>query len=223
MNLNRLFLEVLDEIIPNVINEAYGDGVKYEEYFNDSYKGESFGGMDMFVNGKFVAKAEYSKYNDEIHIANIEAIEKGKGYGQQLMKHLASIYGYENLIRGSLTPDGAKMRQKLDKHFNFDPVKHAESKNRHLKPSNLDRIKNNLIREFLQHMIKYGYQEAWVNFMNTPEFKKLNDFLDKTYDFDFNDISMIAEWIKGSVTNDHDPEDEVPDWVTDKLNFISTL
>lgn len=223
MNLNKLFLEILSESMPELLKEVYGNGINFEEYVNDSYKGETFGGMNMFLDGKVVAYVEYTKYNDEIFIGDIKAIERGKGYGVELMKHLASIYGYENLNRGMLTPDGVKMRQKLDKHFNFDPIKHEESKNKHMDPSVLDKIPNDIIREFLKHMIKNGYQEAWATYMSHPDFRKLSNFLDSTYDFDFNDISIIAEWIKGSPTNNHDPEDEVPDWVEEMLTKIIGL
>lgn len=220
MNLNKLFLEVLEDIIPNIVVEAYGKGIHFEEFINDSYKGEEFGGMNMFMDGQIVAYVEYTKYDNELFIGDIQAIERGKGYGQMLMKYLASIYGYENLNRGMLTPDGIKMRQKLDKHFNFDPVKHQESKNKHLDASILKKIPNDIIRGFLEMIVNTGYQEAWANFMHIPDFRKLSDYFDKTYDFDFNDIAEIAGWVKGSTTNDHYPEDEVPDWVGERINFL---
>lgn len=221
MNLNKLFLEVLNEVNYDVINED--NNIKFEEYWNDSYKGEDFGGMDMVINGKVVANAQYSKVGHEVYISYIETYVKGNGYGQELMKHLASIYGYENLIRSSLTPDGAKMRQKLDKHFNFDLEKHIESKNKHLELNIIKSIPNEMIKDFIMYMVKNGYQQTWVYFLKNPNFRKLSDFIDNKYGFDFNDISSITEWIKGSVTNDNDPEDEVPDWVNEMLEKLNMI
>ncbi len=185
------------------------NNIKFIDNSRDYSDGQHYKDIRLYVDGEEVAYADYSEFEDKVYIDNIEAKIKGKGYGQMIMKHLADIYGYENLERSSLTPDGVKMRQKLDKHFNFDYEKHLESKNKHLKVETIENIKNPLIKNFIFYMSKYGYQETWGKFKNLPEFLEMNKTLEE-YDLDWNDVSDIAEWVKGSKTNDNSPDEGVP-------------
>lgn len=186
-------------------NENY----KFVDNSRDYSHGQHYKDIHLFVDGKEVAYADYSEFNGKVYIDNIESLVKGKGYGQAIMKHLAAIYGYENLERSSLTPDGVKMRQKLDKHFNFDYDKHIESQNKHLKPETIDNIKNPTIKSFIFSLAKNGYEYGWKEFLNNPEFNSLRTTLDNI-DLDWNDVAEIASWLKGSKTNDAYPDEEPP-------------
>ena len=166
-------------------------------------------------SNKLLARLDYVIFGDEITISHVESIVKGKGYGKIVMIYLAREYGYENLLRSSLTPDGAKMRKELDNLFNFNYEKHLESKNKHLDPDILNTIKNSSIRKFLNDILSIGYEktwEKWIDYLNSSGL--INQY-------DFNDISEIAEWIKSSPTNINDPQDEPPHWVIDTLNKLT--
>lgn len=166
-------------------------------------------------SGNLLAKLYYTIYNDEITISYVESMVRGRGYGKIIMIYLAREYGYENLIRSSLTPDGAKMRKELDNLFNFDYRKHLESKNKHYSSDIINTVKNPVIRNFLTDMIKIGYEKTWEKWI---DYLKKTDMINR---YDFNDISEIAEWIKGSIVNNNDPMDEPPHWVNDMVKKIS--
>jgi len=162
-----------------------------------------------------LAKLDYVVYNNEITISYVESFVRGSGYGKIVMIYLAHKYGYENLLRSSLTPDGAKMRNALDDLFNFDYEKYIESQNKHYDPNIINTIVNPTIKDFLKDIISIGYEktwEKWIDYLNNT------DLINK---YDFNDISEIAEWIKGSPINNNDPNDEPPHWVVDTLKKIS--
>lgn len=173
--------------------------------------------MYMFDDDVKVAYADYSLYDNKIHIKMIEALIKGKGYGKALMRELAKKYGYENIERQQLTPDGVKMRKSLDDEFNFNYKEYLDSQNKHISPDVIKdiRIKYPLIADFMSSMILFGYSETW---------NKYNDVLmknkDQYKDFDFNDISDITEWIKNSVTNNHAPDKDVPDYINSYLDKL---
>lgn len=203
-------------IFENIINE--GDGLEFIDNHRDHAKGQDYHDITLKLNDEIVAHADYSVYNDVVQIDNIESIMKGKGYGQMIMKFLADKYGYENLERASLTPDGVKMRQKLDKHFDY--AKHIESKNKHLNPNVIENIKNPIIKGFVMDMVKYGYKDTWNKYLTNPKFKDLAKELEANYNIDFNDVATISEWVKGSVTNNNLPEDDVPHIVLKELSIL---
>lgn len=186
----------------------------FEEDSVGYHHGQSDLVMYMKKGKETLAKANYSLYNGKIYIQFIESFVKGKGYGQEIMKQLAKIYGYENLERTSLTEDGAKMRKKLDNYFNFNYEEYQKSKNKHLDRKELDKIKDPIIKQFLKGMISAGYSNTWEVWVDTEDFAKIRN------KYDMNDISEISEWIKGSVTNEHDPLDEVPEHVMSELKKL---
>jgi hypothetical protein len=207
-------------MIRKLLIEALEDKLTFNIESKDHYKGQDYMVIYLTKGDELLAYADFSKYDNKVYIDNIETKIKGFGYGQMIMKHLAGIYGYENLERSSLTPDGVKMRDKLDKHFNFDYNKHQESKNRHLNLNVIENIKNPIIKSFLMGVIKNGQSKTWSEFKTKPEFLDLNKKIDKELGFDFNEISDIAEWVKGSVTNDNLPEDDIPNWVLKDLSKL---
>lgn len=207
-------------MIHKLILEALKDKLTFKIESKDAYKGQTYMVIYLTKGDELLAYADFSIFEGKVYIDNIESKVKGFGYGQMIMKHLADIYGYENLERTSLTPDGVKMRDKLDKHFNFDYNKHQESKNKHLNPNVIENIKNPIIKSFLLGVIKNGQNKTWSEFKELPEFLELNKKLDSELGFDFNEISDIAGWVKGSITNDNLPEDEAPSWVLKDLSKL---
>ena len=168
----------------------------------------------MYVGNKRVAYANYALYKGKIYIQFIGSLVKGKGYGVKLMEHLAKLYGYQNLERNSLTPDGAKMRKKLDAKFNFNYDEFKKSQSPHFEPSIINKIKNPIIANFLRDIIKIGNQKTWSKWLQNSEFMQLKDSVD------FNDIADIGSWIKGSITNDHDLEDNPPEFMYGELEQL---
>lgn len=210
---NRLIIEGVEKF----------KGFEFVEDYYDYHDGQSDIKIDMFKDGKKVAYANYAKFQDKFYINFIESLDRGKGYGVILMEYLAKLYGYENLERTSLTPDGVKMRAKLDKHFNFDYDKYKQSQSKHLDPSVLNEIPNPIIKEFLMDMVKIGYEKTWEKWISNNDFKNLHNQLSNKYDLDFNDISYISDWIRGSVTNNNLPEDEPGEYIFKDLNTIKNI
>lgn len=166
-------------------------------------------------SNKLLAKLDYVIYNDEITISYVESFVKGRGYGKIVMIYLAHKYGYENLIRSSLTPDGAKMRKELDRLFDFDYEQYLESQNKHIDPKILNNIENPYIVKFMKDMMSIGYEKTWKKWI---DYLRSTDLINR---YDFNDISEITNWIKGSITNNNNPDDEPPHWIFDDLKKIS--
>ena len=90
-----------------------------------------------------------------------------------------------------------------------------EQRNLHLDISVLDNIKDKLIYNFLHDMVTHGRSYSWSKYMEqikSPAYKKI----------DFNSISDISEWIKGSKTNNNFIyEEEVPSYIKRYLKQLS--
>ena len=198
----------------SLCESTHNNGYTFEDGSVGCHHGQTDMAMRMYQDGKLLAKVDYVIYNNEISISFIESYVKGRGYGQELMKELAKKYGYENLQRNSLTEDGVKMRKKLDKFYNFDYAAHEESKNKHLPKTILGKIKDNRIKEFLKHMINIGYSETWDIWRDTQ------DGMGIMREYDMNDISEIAEWIKGSVIEHGDLQEVPPDYILKLLKKL---
>lgn len=210
----------MKHIIKNLLREGLEkyDGYEFMEDYYDYNNNQDYIRCTMEKDGQVLAHADYVQYEGKIYISIIESHVKGKGYGTILMKHIAKLYGYENMPASSLTPDGVKMRQRLDKEFNYTP---PEEVNNHIPVSTIEQIKNPVIKAFLLDLINLGYTKVWKKWLTVPEFEATNQKLMKDYDIDFNEISDIGEWVMGSKTNTNDPQDEVPEWITDYLsNFL---
>lgn len=212
----------MNQLIKKLLREALNVGSDFT--FNiesrDHYKGQDYMVINMLKGEERLAFADFSIYEGKVFIDIVESIVKGQGYGTLIMQHLAEVYGYENLERTSLTPDGVKMRARLDKTYNFNYDKHKENQSNHLTLKHIDNIKNPMIKEFLKDMVLNGYKYTWTKWLKNPDFSEFNNSLSTKYDLDFNDVSDISEWVKGSVTNDNRPDDDVPSPVLKDLGKI---
>ncbi|MFW5847567.1 MAG: hypothetical protein ACOCVF_01425 [bacterium] len=211
---------IFEEIIKQINETTYEQfqGYTFADDTHGAYGGQVDMHVDMYKNNQKLAYADYTIFEDKVYINYVESLVKGKGYGTILMEYLADKYGYENLERQSLTSSGAKMRQRLDKKFDFDYKKHKENQNKHIDPDSIAKINNHVIREFLFDLSKMGYEKAWEKWLQNPEFVKT---IKNPNEFDLNDVAEIAEWIKGSVLNDNHPDDAPPEWVMQTLDSLT--
>lgn len=204
-------------ILSDDINESnYFSNDKYE--FEEDSIGYHSGQNDMVMrmyskNKELLAQLDYTIYNGEISIKFIKSLVKGKGYGEELMKEFCKKYKYEDIDFGGMSEEGTKLKRKLDKFYNYDPIKNMESKNAHLSKDILLNIKNADIKEFLKNLIEKGYKEAW-NLLKSTNYSRINN------EYDLNDIAEIACWVKGSLCNDNYPTHELPVHVLDLLDEI---
>lgn len=117
----------LRKYIATTIREYLNEAKNEPKYVIKSRPGDGFNDWEsknvtLFIKNDDVAWCDYKVKDGKVYIDYIETEYEGHGYGQMIMKYLANIYGYENLERGSLTPSGKVMRQKLDKHFNYNYI-----------------------------------------------------------------------------------------------------
>jgi hypothetical protein len=191
------------------------DDYDINDFHVDHYYGQDNYRAFLYEKGSknILAKVEYSIYNNEITISIIQSFVKGKGYGKILMIYLAKKYGYENLKRSSLTQAGAKMRKELDNLFNFDYDQYIESQNKLIDNSEIDKIKNIYIKNFLTDLIENG-NYAW---------QYVKDFEKYMEPYDISDIAEIAEYVKKSEQSKHFKvysTEEPPKYVTDLLKKL---
>ena len=168
------------------------------------------------MNGgnKVLARVHYTIYKGDITISFIEAVKKCEGYGKILMLYLAKKYGYENLKRSSLTPDGAKMRAALDHLFDFNYEEFIKSQSKHLHFSDIEKVKDETIKSFLISLVKYGYEKAWDHW---SDYLRDNGYFNK---YDMNDVAEIANWITDSETNGNYIDDQPPSYVIELLKSL---
>lgn len=142
-----------------------------------------------------------------------EAINSQKLIGKKL-KHIADIYEVKQFVSTlnnkthyAIILEKLRIDNSLAEDFKRLQAHFDELRNKHYSIDLLDKIgaKHPKVESFLRDMVKIGYDHTWQKWMRKPEFD--------TDEYDYNDISEIAEWIKGSVTNEHDLEDEPPYYV----------
>ena len=150
-----------------------------------------------------------------------EAINSQKLIGKEL-KHIANIYDVKQfklndrmfytiiLEKLDISTNLDGLYEELERYFD-------ELRNKHFNPEIIDKIKekNKVIGEFLSDMIKIGYSETWDKWRD-----KIMSSNELTDIYDFNDISEIAEWVKGSVTNNHEIDEEPPKWVVEEIKKL---
>jgi hypothetical protein len=188
---------------------------KFEDDHMDHHHGQDDYRLYMYDHsGNLLAKVHYNVFQDKTYISFIESIVKGFGYGKIAMIYLAQKYGYENLLRSNLTSDGADMRVSLDDLFDFDYEAHLRSLDKHLSLDSLEGINDEGIKYFLYNLVKNGYSAGWDKW---KDYLRDHGYYDK---YDMNDISEIAGWVRGSKSNDHYSDDEVPQHV---LKLLSSL
>ena len=150
-----------------------------------------------------LAKVDYSIFGNVIHIKYIETFFKGKGYGKILMDKMAKEYGYHNIDWGMVTTNGDILKKSMDAYYGTRE-KYLESLCDHIPIGDIGKVKNPIVRKFMMDVISSGYEKAWKKWISTIMNNK------SISDFDFNDISEICEWIKGSITNGHSFTENVP-------------
>lgn len=147
-----------------------------------------------------------------------EAVNSKKLIGKN-NKYLSNIYDvrafrttsgkiYYVIILEKLKKDSriSKIYDNLEKSMNYQVSPHIE-------PIVLNYIKDPFVRNFLKYIVKNGYFETWKMYKD-----KIKDYEDK---YDFNDISEISEWIKGSKTNEHITTQEVPLYIKKLIKKLS--
>lgn len=147
--------------------------------------------------GEILATCLYDFIGKEIDIAAITSQVKGEGYGKILMLYLIKKYGYENIKRSILTPDGEKMFAELDNFLNFDYEKYVQSTTKHINKKKLVKkvaINKPLISTFLDNVCSYGRKEAIEIFSDEIENGKIEGY-------PVSKLLNISEWIDGSVEN----------------------
>jgi hypothetical protein len=219
MNLINIIKEEYNNIFEDEYSKVDRNNIyKILDYFDiDDFHVDHYYGQDnyrafLFEKGtkNLLAKVEYSLYKDDITISIIMSFVKGKGYGKILMIYLAKKYGYENLKRSSLTTSGAKMRKELDNLFNFNYEEYLESLNTLIDNSELDKIKNKYIKQFLKDLAENG-NHAW-NYIK--DYEKYMD------DYDLNDLAEITQYLKDSKFSKGYSTDELPEYITSLLKDL---
>ena len=114
----------LRKFIVTTIREYLNEAKNEPRFEIKSRAGDGFNDWEskiirLYIKNEDVAWCEYKVKDGKVYIDYIETEYEGNGYGQMIMKYLADKYGYSNLERGSLTPSGRHMRDKLDKYYNY--------------------------------------------------------------------------------------------------------
>lgn len=210
-----------DEEELDYLQDKYRNKPLYESLLKESYtfREETLnfhhGQIDMelsiYEDNKYLGKIEYSLYKEIPHINMIFVDPKyrNKGIGKELIYQLAKEYGYENIEWGMMTEDGYRLQKSLDKEFKIDRDK---IQNKQLPKELLKKIKNRDLYKFAIDIYECGHENAWNSWA-------MYDFTKENYD-SMNDISDILHWIEGSKDNDHDIDEEPPDYIYDLLDKL---
>ena len=206
-------------VLNRTVNEStytYSDGYEFEEDSIDYRDGQHDMVMKMRLKGSdnVLAQIDFTIYQGEVSIKFIKSVVKGRGYGEMLMKEFVKKYKYEDIDFGGMSEEGAKLKRKLDKFYDYDYEKHMDSKNKHFSKDILLKIKDPDIKEFLNNLVNLGYEKAWKEMIASHNYTTLRE------EYDLNDIAEIANWIKGSLSNDNFPQYSPPEHVLDLLNKI---
>lgn len=169
-------------------------------------------------NGKIVATCLYDSIGKKIDIVSISSQVKGEGFAKILMLYLIKKYGYENIERTILTPDGKKMFSELDIFLDFDYRKQIESETTHINKKFLveDLAKSKpLLSVFLDNMCNYGKDFALQIFNDEIKNGRLENY-------PISKIMQLSEWIDGSVENKNQDK-ELPQYIKSIVDEIKKL
>ncbi len=95
---------------------------------DDDVYGASHGQLDgkltaKDANGSMIGYLNYALLEDRAHIQMVEATRRGAGAGKALVRALvAAVGGYENVDWGMMTPDGIRLRKRMDDFFDVERV-----------------------------------------------------------------------------------------------------
>jgi len=205
--------KIIEQIVKMRLWEEEFRGFEFTDENTGWHSGQTDYVARMFDKERnLLAFAIYTIFQEKVYIQNIESKVKGKGYGTTLMEWLASKYGYENMERTSLTPDGAKMRSRLDKIFDFD---YEESQNKHYKPELIDKFRkiDPKLGEFMDLIYKNGRSKGWEMWLDKYERQG------EVAGWDLNDIDKIVQYIRGS-KEEVAVDDEPTHWVSDIVDNL---
>lgn len=201
VDLNELDLKLGDELTNKILNKfTKNKPIKLGE-------GGNFGVAYNIGDGK-VLKITKDK---------TEAINSKKLIGKTT-QHLANIYEVK-FIKSNDNIFYIIILEMLDTtseiHKSFVEMNEiiVKNSNNNFEYNIIDviRRKHPIVAEFLDYMCKFGSDKTW---------KKYIEVVRKTEQYDFNDISEISEWIRGSITNDNQHTDEVPDHILQTLKTL---
>lgn len=177
------------------------------------------GQQDMLLtaslNGDVIGYVDYAIYENKIYINMIKVSDeyKRQGVGKQLHIELAKQYGYDNIQRGHMTPEGFSLRKKIDKHFNWkqkEPISNQITKNI------FKMIKKKTNVDVYNFMLDY-YNDGNVVWQNKEKYNYKDFLIDGN---DPNELSDIVRYIDGAKENVNRSTDEVPEYITSDLKKL---
>ncbi len=177
---------------------------------------------------KYIGSGAYGHAHDigngkvlKITTDKSEAVNSKKIINKDLT-HVAKIYSVNYFIMNDKTYyviilEKLKLSKKLTNDYKELEKYFDDKRTKHLDKNIITKIgnKHSIVSNFLKDMTKIGYQETWDKWGDELREK---DYVNK---YDFNDISEISNWIKGSVTNNNSIEDEPPHYVTDLVSSLT--
>lgn len=149
-----------------------------------------------------------------------EAVNCQKIIGKKL-KHLADIYTVKQFkidgrINYVILLEKLRNENKITQLAKELSDVFDKQRNKHLDISILNAIKKKhpIVADFILDMNQNGYEKTWDKWRNKLVDEKL------ITQYDWNDISEISQWVKGSIENKNDIMDEPPHYVIDLIKFL---
>lgn len=150
-----------------------------------------------------------------------EAVNSQKIIGKNL-KHLVNVFDVKKFKNNDkeyylIILEKLKVDPNIDILFNDLEKFFDDLRNEHLDKKIIEIIKskNKDIGDFMDDMYKNGYEKTWEKWRD--ELYKRKDLTEK---HDFNDISDIVSWIRGSKNNFHDIDESIPHYIIQSVKNI---
>lgn len=178
-------------------------------------------GKSRYLGGGMFGHAHYIGDNKVMKITKdkTEAINSQKLIGQK-NRRLSDVYDVRSfkttkgMIYYVIILEYLKPLRNVHKLYLELLDKIDESINVHLNVDILNGIKDESIRKFLYTLYEDGYDVAWQIYGDEIKGEKYQRY-------DMNEISEISEWIKGSMTNRHESDEEVPEYIKNYIKILS--
>jgi len=140
-----------------------------------------------------------------------EAVNSNKLIGKT-PQHLAEVYDVKRYIGKDekeyfiIILEKLKITKLINKYYIQINEILLKNLNKHISPKVIDfiRKKHPMAADFLEMMTKEGYDKTWSKYV---------DLIDDDTDVDYNEISDLSEWIKGSVTNQNNIKRTPPNYI----------
>lgn len=173
-------------------------------------------GSGMFGNAFDVGGNKILKITKD----KTEAINCNKIKGKTL-NHIANVFEVKRITLNQ-TEYYLIVLEKLNTKIDFENLYNKLENhingliNKHLDKNIIKQIynKHKVVGSFLKDMVIVGYNKTWTKW---KDYLRDNGFYVK---YDFNDISEISYWVKGSVTNNNEIDDSPPDYIMDLVNEL---